>query len=182
MYAGKNKGVKMETVAKLVAIAGVSGVMLVLSGCAMTSVATEKPPFDIKKQHILKHYEDVYYYRPNQSWSYKLDANSANLNNVASGGLLNCKEDDIWFRSIQDGAEEEKIRYRYMISLSKSQLEDMKDDPTFIPRRDSKEFKDLIEIDTQMAQQNLIGCSSEIPKEQVEKIMPVSDVIAIPSL
>ncbi len=171
----------MERVAKIVAMASVAGAVVLLSGCSTTMAATEKYPFDLKKRHIAKHYDNDYYYRPNHSWSYKLNKNHANLNNVASGGLLNCKENDIWFISIDDRPEEEKIRYRYFISLSKAQLEDMKGDLTEIPRRDSKEFKDLREIDTQMAQQGLIGCAGRIPKDQVEKIIPMSEVVAIPS-
>ena len=171
----------MKAVAKMASIASVVGTVLLVSGCTTTSAVAEKKAFDINKRHIVKHYEDAYYYRPNHSWSYKLSEYSANLNNVASGGLLTCKENDIWFISINDRAEEKKIRYRYFISLAKSQLEKMWSDPTFIPRRDSKEFKDLIKIDTQMAQQGLIGCSGKIPKERIEKIIPVSEVIAVPS-
>lgn len=166
----------MRAVAKIV---GVAGAALVLSGCASTPVATEKYAFDINKRHIVQYYEDEYHYRPNHSWSYKLDENSANLNNIAAGGYLTCEENDIWFISMEDREEEKKIRYRYFISLSKSQLNDMKDDPTFIPRRDSKEFKELIEIDTRMAKQDLIGCSGKLPKNQVEKITSLSDVVSI---
>ena len=175
----KTREPKMRAVVK---IASVVGVALLLNGYATTLVAAEAYSFDKNKQHIVQHYGGDYHYRPNHAWSYKLDKNSAHLNNVASGGLLTCKENDIWYISTHDRAEEKKIRYRYFISLSKFDLNDMKKDPTFIPRRDSKEFNALIEIDTQMVQQGLIGCSGKIPKGQIEKILPMSDAISIPSL
>ena len=179
MQTNKEMGGNMRIVAKTASVAGIA---LLLSGCTTTPAVAEKSTFDSSKRHIVKHYKDAYYYRPNQAWSYKLNANSANFNNVASGGLLECKENDIWFLSIADRAEERKIRDRYFIGLSKFDLEDMKSDPTLIPRRDSKEFKDLMEIDRQMAEQDLIGCAGQIPANQVEKIIPMSEVVTIPSL
>ena len=159
-----------------------TGTVLLLSGCNNTTPTVQNnQAFNVKQQHIIKHYEDAYYYRPNNAWSYKQSANSANLNNVASGDILKCKENDIWFISNQDRAPEKKIRYRYTISLSKSQLNKMKEDPDYIPRRYSKEFKDLTEIDTQMAKKGLIGCAGQIPKERIEKILPQSEVLTVPS-
>jgi len=166
---------------EVVKIASVAGVVLLVSGCAATSGATEKYPFDINKRYIAQYDEETYYYRPKHSWSYRLTANNAHINTIASSELITCKKDDIWYISMNERAEEESIRYRYFISLSKSQLMKMEDNSTYIPRRDSKEFNDLVEIDTRMAQQDLIGCSSKLPKEQIEKITPMSDTIAIPS-
>ena len=157
-------------------------IAFLLNGCNNTPTVQNKQTFDLNQQNIIKHYKDAYYYRPANAWSYKLSANSANLNNVASGGILKCKENDIWFISNDDRAPEKKIRYRYMISLSKSQLNKMEDESEYIPRRDSKEFKDLIGIDTQMAKRGLIGCRHQIPKERIEKILPQSEVIEIPQI
>lgn len=166
----------------IVKVAVAACVALLLSGCDNATPAAQhnKQAFDLKKQHIVKHYKDAYYYRPNNAWSYKLSANSANLNSVTSGGHLKCQENDIWFISNSDRAPEKKIRYRYYISLAKLQLNKMEEDPNYIPRRDSKEFKDLIEIDTQMAKQGLIGCSSQIPKGRIENILPQGEVVSIP--
>lgn len=158
-----------------------AAIVLFLNGCNdSTPTIQDKQSLNVHKQHIVKHYKDAYYYRPNNAWSYKLTANSANLNNVASSGNLKCKENDIWY--IMDHARdaEMKVRYKYTITLSKSQLNKMEDESDYIPRRDSKEFKDLIEIDTQMAKQGLIGCSSQIPKERIEKRLPQGGVISIP--
>lgn len=157
----------------------VAGVIILLNGCNNTPSVENTQAFDLKKQHIAKHYKDAYYFKPNNSWSYKLNANGATLNNVASGGVLTCKENSIWFISNADRSEEEKIRYKYFISLSKSSLNKMREDPDFIPRRNSKEFKDLMEIDTKMAKQGLVGCSDQISQERMEKILPASSVVAI---
>ena len=162
-------------------IAITAAISLLMNGCSSNTPAVQnKQAFNLKQLHIVKHYKDSYHYRPNNAWSYKQSANSANLNNVTSGGKLQCKENDIWYISNHDRAPEKKIRYRYLISLAKSQLNKMKEEPEYIPRRDSQEFKDLIEIDTQMAKQGLIGCAGQIPKEVIEKILPQSEVISIP--
>ena len=153
-----------------VRMTGIVGIVLLVSGCTGTSSVEKQYPYDTNKRHIAQYDEENYYSRPDHSWSQILDANSAHLNSVASSGLLTCKEGDIWFISMNERAEEGKIRYRYMISLAKSQLDEMKDDPTYIPRRDSKEFEDLIEIDTQMARQGLIGCSARLSTEQMAKM------------
>lgn len=154
----------------LIKIIVFSGAALLTSGCVSTSSIEKKHPYSSDKGHIAEYDKETYYYKPDHSWSHRLDANTAHINSVASGGLITCKEDDIWFISLNERAEEGKIRYRYFISLAKSQLMDMKDDPNYIPREDSKEFKDLIEIDTQMAQQGLIGCSEKLSKQEVAKI------------
>ncbi len=149
----------------------VTGVAILLSGCAGDTASVKKEySYNSSAHHIAQYDEESYYYRPNYSWSQRLSANSANLNNVASSGLLTCKEDDIWFISLNEREEEGKIRYRYMISLAKSQLMKMEDNATYIPRRDSKEFKDLIEIDTKLTRQGSIGCSSKISKEKFAKL------------
>ncbi len=146
------------------------GVVSLLGGCLGSSSVEKKYPYDSNKRHIVEYDEETYYYRPDNSWSHILDANTAHLNSVVSGGLLTCGEDDIWFISLDDRADEGKIRYRYFISLAKSQLMDMEDDSEYIPRDDSKEFQDLIEIDTQMARQGLIGCSKKLSEEEIIKI------------
>ena len=143
---------------------------LLFTGCVSTSSVDKKYPYDINKRHIAQYNEDENYFRPDYSWSHRLDANTANLNSVASSGLLSCKENDLWFISMNEREEEAKVRYRYFISLAKSQLDEMEDNATYIPRRDSKEFKDLIEIDTTMARQGLIGCSERISEEQFAKL------------
>ena len=146
-----------------------AGVILFLAGCADSASIGKQYAYDVNKRHVAQHDKDNYYYRPDNSWSKRLKANEANLNSVASSGLLSCKENDIWFISMNEREEEGKIRYRYMISLAKSQLIDMENNATYIPRRDSKEFKDLIKIDTQMAGQGLIGCSGKLSKEEVSR-------------
>lgn len=166
---------------KIVIVSALS-IAFLLNGCNNTPTVQKTQAFDLNKQNIVKHYKDAYYYRPSNAWSYKLSANSANLNNVTSNGILKCKENDIWFISNNNRAPEQKIRYKYTISLSKSQLNKMEEDTEFIPRRDSKEFHDLIEIDTQMAKRGLIGCRHQIPKERIEKILPQSEVIEIPKI
>jgi len=146
------------------------GLMMFLSGCSNTASAEKEYAYDINEHQLIHYNDENYYYRPNYSWSQVLNANTANLNNVASGNILDCKENDIWFISLNEREKEGKVRYRYTISLAKNQLMKMEDNATYIPRRDSKEFKDLIEIDTQMARQGLIGCSSMISKEAFAKI------------
>lgn len=157
-------------------------IAIMLSACVSTPTSMQKYVFDKNKIHILKYQEEGYYYRPNHSWSYILHANSANMNNITSGGILSCKENDIWYISIKDREEERKIRYRYFISLSKFQLNDMRKDSTFIPRENSKEFKNLVRMDTEYAKLGLIGCSSKIPKAEIEKILPQSSAISLPTL
>ncbi len=148
----------------------VAGAIVFLGGCADVLSIDKQYVYNANKRHVVQYGDDNYYYRPDHSWSQRLNANKANLNSVASSGLLSCKENDIWYISINDREEEGKIRYRYMISLAKSQLIDIENNATYIPRRDSKEFKDLIEIDTQMAHHGLIGCSSRISKNEILKL------------
>ena len=50
--------------------------------------------------------------------------------------------------------------------------DDMKDDPKYIPRRDSEEFQDLIKIDTELAKRGLIGCQSQMSKEEAQRVVP----------
>ena len=158
----------MKNVAKIVLLTGVG---LMFSGCTGTSSVVEQEyVYDANKRHLAQYKEEYYYYRPDHSWSHVLDASTANINSVASSGLLTCKENDIWYISVNEREKEAKIRYRYFISLAKSQLIDMEDNASYIPRRDSKEFKDLIETDTQLARQGLIGCSSRLTDEQMSKI------------
>ncbi len=154
----------------LTKIMAFSGIVLLFGGCLGTSSVEKKYSYDNNKRHIVEYDKETYYYRPDNSWSHRLDANTAHLNSVASGGLLACEEDDIWFISLNDRSDEGKIRYRYFISLAKFQLMDMEDDSDYIPRDDSKEFQDLIEIDTRMASQGLIGCSKKLSKQEIAKI------------
>jgi hypothetical protein len=173
MFFGKSKEEKKYTRKRMrIALKSIcaAGIIVFLGGCTDIASADRQYAYDINKRHIVQYGEDNYYYRPDNSWSQRLNANEANLNNVASSGKLHCRENDIWFISMNDREKEGKIRYRYMISLAKSQLMKMENNATYIPRRDSKEFKDLIKIDTQMAHQSLIGCSSRISKKEIAKI------------
>jgi len=147
-----------------------TGLVLLLSGCTDTPSTEKAYAYDFDKRHLAQYHDEKYYYRPYHTWSHVLDANTANLNSVASSGLLECKENDIWFISLNARAEEGKVRYRYFISLAKSQLMKMKDEATFIPRRDSKEFHDLMVIDTQMVKDGLIGCSSQLSQDKLSKL------------
>ncbi len=149
---------------------GIITIALLFSGCIASSSVAEKYPYNEKNREIVQYDEERSYFRPKNSWSHRLDANTAYINTVASSELLKCREDDIWFISMNSREEEGKVRYRYLISLTKSHLMDMKDDSTYIPRKDSKEFKDLIDIDTEMVSQGLIGCSSKMSKEEVSNI------------
>ena len=149
---------------------GIIMVVLLFDGCIASPSVAEKYPFNGKNREIVQYDEENSYYRPKNSWSHRLDANTAYINTIASSELLECKENDIWFISMNSRKEEGKVRYRYFISLTKSHLMDMKDDPTYIPRKDSKEFKDLMDIDTIMARQGLIGCSSKMSKQEVVNI------------
>ena len=154
------------------------GAVLLFAGCSSNSEVVQKGPFDLNKRHIVEYSKDVkkgeerYYYRPDHSWSYRLDANNAFINTIASSSIITCQENDIWFISMNHREEEGKIRYRYMISLAKSQLDDMKEDPQYIPRRDSQEFQDLIKIDTELAKRGLIGCQSQMPKDEAKRVVP----------
>jgi len=147
-----------------------AGVVLLFNGCVGGSPVMENAPYDSNKLHIAQYDEEQYYYRPDYSWSQVLDANTAHLNSVASSDVLTCKENDIWYISVNEREAEAKVRYRYMLSLAKSQLMKMRKEADYIPRRDSKEFKDLIALDTQLAKQGLIGCSSKLSSEQMKKI------------
>lgn len=158
------------------------GTVVLLSGCVNTPTPTEEYTYDSNKVHIIKYQDESYHYRPNHSWSYKLNANSANMNNITSGGVLSCKEGDVWYISLKDREEERKIRYRYFISLSKLQINEMREDSTFIPRENSKEFKNLVRMDSEYAKLGLIGCSGKIPKAEIEKIIPQSSAINVPTL
>lgn len=155
-----------------------TGMAVLFTGCNNTPEVAQKGPFDINKRHIAEYSKDVeegeerYYYRPDHSWSYRLDASNAFINTISSSSLLTCQENDIWFIAMDHREEQGEIRYRYLISLAKSQLNDMKEDPTYIPRRDSEEFQDLIRIDTQLAQRGLIGCQSQMSKEEAQRVVP----------
>jgi len=162
----------------LTTVAATTASLLFLTGCSNTPEVMEKGAYDINNRHIVEysaHNEEndmYYYYRPNHTWSYKLDANNAHINSVTSSNLLVCNENDIWFISLDERDRQAQIRYRYLISLAKSQLDDMKDDPSYIPRKDSAEFHELTKVDTELAQKGLIGCQKQISKEEAEKVLP----------
>ncbi|MDQ7046571.1 MAG: hypothetical protein Q9M39_02755 [Sulfurovum sp.] len=158
----------MRIIAKTVVFTGIA---LILSGCMGTSSTIEQEyAYDSNKRHLVEYKDEYYHFRPDNSWSYVVDASIANINTVASSGLLECKEGDIWYISRNEREKEAEIRYRYFISLAKSQLMKMDDNASYIPRKNSKEFKDLIEVDTQMAGQGLIGCSSRLSDKEISKI------------
>ena len=152
--------------------------LLFLTGCNNTPEVMKKGAYDINNRHVVEYSKDAeegkerYYYRPDHSWSYKLDANNAHINTVTSNNLIKCNENDIWFISLDERERQGEIRYRYLISLAKSQLDDMKDDPTYIPREDSTEFHELIKIDTELAQKGLIGCQKPMSSEEAERVIP----------
>jgi len=152
--------------------------LLLFTGCNSTPKVTQNAQYDIHKLHIVEYSKDVeegeerYYYKPEYSWSYRLDASNAYINTITSSSILTCQENDIWFISLDEREEQSKVRNTYLITLAKFQLDDMKDDPTYIPRRDSEEFLKLIEIDTRLAQHGLTGCVSQMSKEEVEKVIP----------
>lgn len=156
------------------------GTVGLFTACSNTPKVVQKGSYDLKKRHIVEYSKDVkegeerYYYRPDHSWSYRLDANNAFINTITSSSLLTCQENDIWFIAMDQREEQGKIRYKYLISLAKSQLDDMKDDPKYIPRRDSEEFEDLIKIDTDLAKRGLIGCQSQMSKEEADRVVPKS--------
>ena len=145
------------------------GILLFLVGCTETTMSTTYP-YRFNRLQLIEYDKSHYYTRPLHSWSQKLTANMANLNNVASGELLDCKENDIWFISLNEREREGKVRYRYWLTLSKQQLMKMEDNRTYIPREDSREFKDLQSIDSELNSQKLIGCSPMLPEAKYEKM------------
>ncbi len=157
----------MKTVLKMGVIVGM---VWLVNGCIGASSVEKEYAYDSNKRHLAQYDDEKYYYRPDNAWSHTVDASTAHLNSVASSELLTCKENDIWFISLNEREEEGKVRYRYIISLAKSQLMEMEDNASYIPRRDSKEFKDLMDIDTRMAKEGLIGCSSEVSEDQLSKL------------
>lgn len=153
------------------------GTVTLFNGCSNKHhEIMQKGTYDPKQYHVVEYGKDAddgeerYYLRPDHTWSYKLDKSNAHINTVSSGGILSCKEHDIWYISMNERAKQGQIRYNYLISLAKSQLDDMKDDPSYIPRRESEEFYELMRIDTELAQQGLIGCRSPLPQEYAEEI------------
>lgn len=162
----------------LTTILATTGMAVLFTGCNSTPEVSEKGTFDVNKRHIVEYSKDVeegkerYYYRPDHSWSHRLDASNAYINTITSSSILTCQENDIWFISMNEREEQDKIRHTYLITLAKFQLDDMKDDPTYIPRRDSEEFLSLIEIDTRLAQNGLIGCVNQMSQEEVERVIP----------
>ena len=162
----------------LTTILTTTSLAVLFTGCNSTPEVSQKAVFDVNQRHITEYSKDVeegeerYYYRPNHSWSFRLDASNAYINTITSSSILTCQENDIWFISMDEREEQNKVRYTYLITLAKFQLDDMKDDPTYIPRRDSEEFQNLIEIDTRLAQHGLIGCENQMSKEEVARVLP----------
>lgn len=150
---------------------GITAATVLLLGCTASPTVEKEYIYDITKRHIVEHSNENSYFRPDNSWSHVLDANTAYLNTVASSNILKCEENDIWFISENERAREGKVRYRYTISLAKSQLMKMEDNATnYIPRRDSREFNNLVEINTQMAEEGLIGCSKILSDKEMSKL------------
>lgn len=138
---------------------------MLLSGCA-GNVA--EPPL-VQQQRVVKNIGEHYYYVPAYAEGFKLNKKYAYLNNVVSSGLLECKENYAFIESRAAKAKIDKVVKAYYASLSVEELKQIRNHPTAIPKREGKEFQNIIKAETLAVRNAEAGCVPPMPKKQVNE-------------
>jgi len=139
------------------------GIASFLTACSGKSI-----PLHQQQKHV-ENIGENYYYIPNNAIGGQLNKKWAYLNVITSSGLLNCKENDAFLINKTESENEDSINKIYLSNLTVEELKKLNMHPTFIPKRNSKEFQNLIDIDTHLVREGMITCLSPMSKKDVLK-------------
>ncbi len=148
---------------KLKLLMGV-GVALLFVGCTGN---TPKPLH--QQQRVVKNIGNHYYYVPAYAQGGKLDKKWAYLNGISSSGLLQCKKNYVLISNPKAMQKSGKTTQAYQAILTPSELKELSAHPTSIPKRNSKEFKNLIKTDTELARTGQLYCIPPMSQKQVKQ-------------
>ncbi len=148
---------------KLKLLMGV-GVALLFVGCTGN---TPKPLH--QQQRVVKNIGTHYYHVPAGASGFKLDKKTAYMNNVVSSGLLQCKENYVYIETQRASKVSQKLGQAYFSSLTVSELKASRSNSLTIPRKEGKEFREVVKATTKDVRSGEAYCLPPMTRKQVKQ-------------
>ncbi len=150
---------------KLKLLMGVS-IALLFVGCTGSN---PKPMY--QQQKVVRQAGGNYYYAPVNAIGGKMDDKLVYLNKVTSSGLLQCKRGYALLTDSSVVQKEKKVNDAYLAILTPAELRAVFENknPTHIPKRNSKEFQNLVKIDTQLVREGKLACIPPMSQKDINQ-------------
>ncbi len=140
------------------------GIALLFVGCTGN---TPKPLH--QQQRVVKNMGKHYYYVPVYAQGGKLNKKWAYLNGVTSSGLLHCKKNYAWIANSKADKKSQKALGAYEAILTPSERKELYTHPTSIPRKDTKEYRNLVKVETELVKSGQAYCMPPMSQKQVKQ-------------
>ncbi len=144
-------------------IISVASIALFFVGCTSNSLPLHK------QQKSVRQVKGHYYYLPVNTDGGKLGTKSAYVSNITSSGLLQCKKDYLWIANKKEAIKADNAAKLYLSSLTPSELKEFTTHSTSIPKKNSKEFQNLIKVDTELAKHGQSYCIRPMLQKEVKQ-------------
>ncbi len=141
-----------------------TGVVLLFTGCTGN---VPKPLH--QQQRVVKNIGNNYYYVPAQSYGFKVDKKVAYMNNVITGGLLQCRENDVVVETLKSSKDGKKLLKEYFSTLTAAELKVARSNSLTIPKKEGKEFQKFIATGTKAARSGEIYCINPMSNKDVKQ-------------
>ncbi len=150
----------MKIATKIISVVGIA---LFFAGCTGNSVPLHK------QQKTVRQVKGHYYYLPVSTEGGKLRAKSAYVSNITSSGLLQCKKNYLWIANTKEAIKAEKAVKLYTSILTPSEIKEFTTHSTSIPKKNSKEFQNLIKVETKLAKYGQSYCIRPMSQKEVKQ-------------
>jgi len=140
------------------------GTALLFSGCTGN---TPKPL--AQQQRVVKNIGNHYYYVPSYAQGGKLDKKWAYINGITSSGLLQCKKNYAWLANPKADQESQKALGSYEAILTASERKELYTHPTSIPRKDTKEYRNMVKVETELVRSGQTYCMPPMSQKKVKE-------------
>ncbi len=148
---------------KLKLLLGV-GAALLFVGCTGN---TAKPMY--QQQKVVRQAGGKYYFAPVNAIGGRMNAGMVYVNKVSSSGLLQCKKDYGYLVDNSVFKKEKAVNDKYLSILTPAEILAWRKDYRKIPRTNSKEFQDLVKIDTKLVREGKIACIPPMSQKKVKQ-------------
>jgi len=142
---------------------GIGGTLLLI-GCTGNS---PKPMY--QQQKVVWQAGGKYYYAPVNAIGRRMNDTLVYMNKVSSSGLLQCKKDYALLIDNSVFKKEQEVNDKYLNILTPAEIIAWRKNYKKIPRTDSKEFQELVKIDTKLVREGKLACIPPMSKKEVSQ-------------
>ena len=141
--------------------------VLFFTGCAGSTGNKPQPLYKQQKNVIQDRNSGLYYYAPRGATGGTIDKKTAYWHSIVSSGYLRCKENYAWVTYPEIYKKIESAGQAYARILTPADMKKLMKDLTYIPKRNSKEFKLIVKIETEATKSGNSMCLPPMSKNKL---------------